>query len=99
MGLTITDPEIGRLAAELALLAGETETEAVRVALLERKARLTKPPRRARNAAEVFRYLEETVWPGIKPGLLGKRVSKEEIEELTGYCGSNDFRRTDIVSA
>jgi antitoxin VapB len=40
MALNIKDPETVRLAAEVAALAGETKTGAVRQALKERKERL-----------------------------------------------------------
>ena len=37
MALNIKDPETERLASEVAKLAGETKTQAVRTALTERK--------------------------------------------------------------
>ena len=40
MALNIKNPEVEILAAEVARLAQETKTEAIRQALLERKARL-----------------------------------------------------------
>ncbi|MCA1672325.1 MAG: type II toxin-antitoxin system VapB family antitoxin, partial [Actinobacteria bacterium] len=40
MALNIKDPETERLATEVAALAGETKTAAVRVALRERLERL-----------------------------------------------------------
>jgi antitoxin VapB len=39
MALNIKNPEVERLATEVALLARETKTEAIRRALEERKAR------------------------------------------------------------
>ena len=41
MALNIKDPETEQLAAQVAALAGETKTRAVKVALRERKERLT----------------------------------------------------------
>src|ERR1700686_119913 len=40
MALNIKNPQVEKLAAEVARLAQETKTEAIRRALLERKARL-----------------------------------------------------------
>ena len=41
MGLNIKNAEVEKLAAELAAMTGETKTEAIRKALLERKEHLT----------------------------------------------------------
>ncbi|TBH14888.1 MULTISPECIES: type II toxin-antitoxin system VapB family antitoxin [Thermus] len=78
MPLTIRNREVERLASEVARLTGETKTEAVRKALELRLAELT----RKRRPDRVLRFLEEEVWPRIPPELLGKGVSKEEMDEL-----------------
>jgi len=83
MALNIKDPETERLAAEVAALAGESKTRAVRVALRERRQRLQmlhpkKPQRSLRQ------FLEEEIWPNMPPGVLGKPISKEEREEILG---------------
>lgn len=78
MPLTIRNREVERLASEVARLTGETKTEAVRKALELRLAELTRKQRPDR----VLRFLEEEVWPRIPPELLGRGVSKEEMDEL-----------------
>ena len=88
--MTIQNPETERLAAEVAKLTGETEEEAIRKALEERKLRL--PPRnelspaeRAERAKRFWKYLEEEVWPNVPARLREKGISKEEREKILGY--------------
>jgi len=85
MALNIKNPEVERLVDEVAKIAGESKTEAVRKALEERRERLAfqVPPRDRR--AEVMRYLEREVWPKVPPDLLGRGLTKEEQEEILGY--------------
>jgi|GEM_PF-116753 len=78
MALTIRNREAERLAEEVARLAGETKTEAVRKALEMRLREV----QRKRNFDRVIRFLEEEVWPQIPPELLGKGIAKEEMDEL-----------------
>lgn len=86
MGLNIKNAEVERLADEVAKLAQESKTEAIRVALLERKTRLEEAGRQEPDRrANVLRYLQHSVWPNIAPEALGKPVSKQEIEELLGF--------------
>lgn len=86
--MTLKDPETKRLAAEVAALTGESEAEAVRKALEERKRRLvprTAPPDMAERVDRFKKYLEEEVWPNVPADLRGKGISKEEREEILGY--------------
>ena len=85
MPLNIKNPEVERLVDEVAKIAGESKTEAVRKALEERRERLAfqVPPRNRR--AEVMRYLEREVWPKVPPELLGRGLTKEEQEDILGY--------------
>ena len=84
MALNIKNPEVERLASELAALTGESKTEAVRRALEERKARVSqKSARPPRERWLVF--LEEEVWPGVPAEELGRRLSREEEDALLGY--------------
>ena len=84
MALNIKNPEVERLASELAALTGESKTEAVRRALEERKARVSqKSARSPRERWLVF--LEEEVWPGVPAEELGRRLSREEEDALLGY--------------
>jgi antitoxin VapB len=81
MALTVRNKEVERLAEEVARLAGETKTEAIRKAL-EMRLKLLKGKR---GFDRVLRFLEEEVWPQIPPEFLGKGISKEEEEAVLGY--------------
>ena len=83
MALNLRNADVERLATEVAQLAGETKTEAVRRALLERRARLQagKPGRRK----SLREYLERDVWPTIPVAELGRVLSREEEDRILGY--------------
>lgn len=85
MALTIKDAETERLAAEVAELAGENETIAVREALRERRARLTLVKGGPGRGREMLAYLEREVWPNLPEGVLGSTITKEEEEEILGF--------------
>ena len=85
MALNLKNPEVEGLASEVARLAGETKTEAIRRALIERKARLQAASVRPHGRARFIDFLERSVWPHIVPGALGRPVSKEEEDEILGY--------------
>jgi len=84
VALNIKDPETVALAAEVAELAGETKTRAVKIALEERRARLERgsPDERAQR---LRRFLEEELWPQIPKKERGKSLSREEWDEILGY--------------
>lgn len=85
MALNIKNREVERLAAEVATMAGESKTEAIRRALLERKRRLAlRVPRRARGR-RFLRFLETEVWPRVPSGELGTPLPKSERESILGY--------------
>ena len=92
MALNIKNPEVERLAAEVAQMARETKTEAIRRALEERKARLA--VHRGRTTEERVRetteYFKREVWPLIPPDVRGKPITKEEEEEILGI-GPNGY--------
>jgi hypothetical protein len=88
MALGFENEETGRLAAEIAKLAGESEEEAVRQALLERRDRLALRPsgERRRPKGGLRHFMETEIWPLIpeeKRG--GPAITKEEKEEILGY--------------
>ena len=85
MALTIRNQEVERLAEEVARLAGETKTEAIRKALEMRLRDLVRDLEKKRRFDRVLRFLEEEVWPQIPPELRGKGIPKEELEEILGY--------------
>ena len=80
-------PETVKLAEEVAERTGESADEAIRKALEERKLRLvpeaSEPAKGER--ARWMRFLKEEVWPKVDPELLGKPISKEEMDRLAGY--------------
>ena len=84
MALNIKNPEVERLAADVARLTGESKTEAIRRALEERKRRLktgSADDRRTR----VLRFLEKKVWPTLPKTQIGRRLSRAEEDEILGY--------------
>jgi antitoxin VapB len=76
---------VERLVAEVARLAGESKTEAVRRALQERKARLAYRLVDGDKASRLRRFLETEVWPRIPAEELGRRMSREDEDEILGY--------------
>jgi antitoxin VapB len=85
MGLNIKNAEVERLASEVAGLARETKTEAIRRALLERRARLQARAGRPAGGKGLRDYLERNVWPMIPPAELGRVLSREEEDQILGY--------------
>jgi antitoxin VapB len=84
MALNLKNAEVERLAAEVARLAGESKTEAIRRALEERRVRLkgTAAPRRR---AGITRLLETQIWPAIPKRELGRRLTREQEDAILGY--------------
>lgn len=85
MALNIKNDAVERLVAEVARLAGESKTEAVRRALQERKARLAYRLVDGDKASRLRRFLETEVWPRIPAEELGRRMSREDEDEILGY--------------
>jgi antitoxin VapB len=85
MALNIKDPETERLAAEVAAMTGESKTKAIRSSLAERKERLSYRIGRRDRKKELYRLLEQEIWPRIPPSILGKRLSRREKERILGY--------------
>lgn len=85
MALNIKDSETEQLAAEVAALAGETKTRAVKVALRERKQRLARRIARRDRGEELLHFLEEEAWPQMPAEVLGKPLTRAERESILGY--------------
>ena len=85
MALNVKNPEVERLAEEVARLAGETKTEAIRRALAERRRRLVYRQRADHPATRVRDFLEHEVWPEVPEAERGKRLTQREEDELLGY--------------
>ena len=90
MALNIKNPEVERLATEVAQMAHETKTEAIRRALVERKARLKVGPSREEKYRRAMEFLQREVWPHILPEFRGKTITKQEREEILGI-GPNGY--------
>jgi antitoxin VapB len=82
MALNIKNTKVERLAAEVAKMAGETKTEAIRRALEDRRARLAVSSTREQRMAEFKELMEREVWSKIPKHLRGKKVTKEERERI-----------------
>jgi antitoxin VapB len=78
------DPQTERLAAEIAELTGDSQAEAVRKALEEKRQRLAPAADPEALVARWKQYLEEKVWPQVRPEFRGRRISKEERERILG---------------
>ena len=84
MALNVKNEEVERLAAEVAKLANETKTEAIRKALLERRARLRARHGGRSKLSRLQALLENQIWPSIPADVLGRRLSKDEEEAILG---------------
>jgi antitoxin VapB len=87
MALNIKNPEVESLASELADLTGESKTETIRQALLERKARLRLRVTEAGRKERIRRFFETEVWSRIPEDQIGRPPTKEEREEILGFGG------------
>ncbi len=85
MALNIKNPEVERLADEVAALTGESKTEAVRRSLAERRARLRVRIDSASRERRFQRFLEREVWSRIPADQLGRAPNKAERERILGY--------------
>lgn len=85
MALSIRDAETERLAAELALLTGQTKTEAVTEAVRDRLERL----RRERNGRSLANELDDIGRGCAKLPVLDGRSA----DEILGYDGHGVPRR------
>jgi antitoxin VapB len=84
MALNIKNVEVEELATEVAALAHETKTEAIRRALMERRDRLSAGGRPG-GRRRLREYLEQNVWPLMPAAELGRVMSREEEDRILGY--------------
>lgn len=85
MALNLKNAEVERLVVEVAELAGETKTEAVRRALEERLERLAERRAPVGRSAAARQFLEDEVWPLVLQAELGRRLTRAEEDEILGY--------------
>lgn len=81
MALNIENEVVEALASEVAEITGESKTEAVRRALVERLQRLE--GRRRPGPDAFFSHLERTVWPSLPSSAVPP--SREERDTMLGY--------------
>ena len=82
MSLNIKSKEVARLAKEVASLAHETRTEAIRRALEERRQRLIGA---SAPVPSLMSFLEKQIWPFIPQEVRGKRITRGEEDRILGY--------------
>jgi antitoxin VapB len=85
MPLNIKNAEVERLASEVAGLAHETKTEAIRRALLDRKQRLMLRRGTTSKLQRLQDVLRNQVWPQVPADVRGRPISKDAREEILGY--------------
>ena len=85
MTLNIKNLDVERLAGEVANLAHETKTEAIRRALVERRARLQARAGKPGRRKSLREYLEQNVWSMVPAAELGRMLSREEEDQILGY--------------
>jgi len=85
VALTIKNADVERLAAEVARLTGESKTQAIRVALEERRGRLASGVDPEARKAELLRFLEEEVWSRVPAELRGQPHDSARDDDLLGY--------------
>ena len=85
MPLNIKNTEVEQLADEVARLTGESKTEAIRRALVERRARLRLRVTPGARMKRLHRFLESEVWTRIPRDQLGSPPNREERETILGY--------------
>ena len=85
MGLNIKNAEVEQLATEVAQITRETKTEAIRQALLEKRERLRASTTHRRGRHSLTEYLERQVWPLMPEAELGRRLTREQEDDILGY--------------
>lgn len=85
------DKETEELVAQIASITGETEADAVREAVRERRERLSeraaaREERKKQEPGSLLRFLETEIWPLIPEEDRGKPpMTKAELAEALGY--------------
>jgi antitoxin VapB len=85
MALNIKNPHVEDLAEQIARLTGESKTEAIRKALLERLARLRFRITPSSRRVRALGFLEREVWPRVPADQLGHPPVRAERERILGY--------------
>ncbi len=89
MALNIKNPDVERLAEEVARLTGSSKTEAIRQALLERRDRVAALTSSDSREERLRQFLELRVWPAILRKAR-RRWTKDEEDAALGYSESGE---------
>ena len=85
MVLKIDDPEVERLAAEVAEMTGNSRIDAVRAALRAERDRLAARGTPDERHRRMLRVLQEEIWPQIPDHFRRAVITKADREEILGY--------------
>ena len=85
MALNLKDAETERLAAEVAALANETKTGAIRVALRALREQLLLAKSGQPRGARLRQFLTDEAWPQVPAEQVGRPVTKRERDGILGY--------------
>jgi len=85
VALNIKNPDVERLADEVARLTGETKTEAIRQALLARRDSLSARASGLTRARRLEVFLQRRAWPLLPSGRTAPALSKQDRERILGY--------------
>ena len=83
--LNIKNTRVERLVTEVARLAGESKTEAVRRALEERRERLALRVVQQGRSERLREFLERQIWPRVPRKQRGRRLTRRQEDALLGY--------------
>ena len=79
MALNIKNAEVERLASEVAEIANETKTEAIKKALAERRERLSYQLGAVDRGELLHDLLQNEIWPMIPKALLGRALDEDDL--------------------
>lgn len=85
MALNIKNADVERLVDEIARLTGESKTEAIRQALLERRGRLRQRVTLEARRSRLESFLEREVWSRVPAEQVGRAPDRAERERILGY--------------
>lgn len=85
VALTIKNAEVERLAADVAQLTGESKTQAIKVALQERRARLASGVDPAARRAALLEFMEQEIWTHVPAEQRGQPHNQARDDEIVGY--------------
>jgi antitoxin VapB len=85
MALNLKNVDVEKLAEQVARMAGESKTQAIRQALIERKQRLELGATPSSRPQRMQRILTQEIWPAVPASALGQTLAKADKETILGY--------------